>query len=195
VHKCGSPALPSGLHRNTITKIKIGRWVGDPRLLELIEAALSKAGVEFIEENGGGAGVRLKKPPKKHLIGQGRYQPDIRHLVESCDLRFFTKRTQFESAVPQSLKKSPGCGPGGDQRRLEADAWILKPGDCFREPCACVSIHPCASPGLKAIDVLNTIRVESDARPNWLEKRNVPTRLRYRAISAWSSRKNVGAGC
>jgi DNA-binding XRE family transcriptional regulator len=32
---------------------------------EKIETALGKAGIEFIEENGGGAGVRLRKPPKK----------------------------------------------------------------------------------------------------------------------------------
>jgi transcriptional regulator with XRE-family HTH domain len=30
-----------------------------------IEAALGKAGIEFIDENGGGAGVRLKKSFKK----------------------------------------------------------------------------------------------------------------------------------
>jgi len=30
-----------------------------------IEAALGKAGIEFIDENGGGPGVRLKKPLKK----------------------------------------------------------------------------------------------------------------------------------
>jgi transcriptional regulator with XRE-family HTH domain len=30
-----------------------------------IEAALEKAGIEFIDENGGGPGVRLKKAPKK----------------------------------------------------------------------------------------------------------------------------------
>jgi hypothetical protein len=30
-----------------------------------MQAALEKAGVEFIAENGGGAGVRLKKRPGK----------------------------------------------------------------------------------------------------------------------------------
>jgi transcriptional regulator with XRE-family HTH domain len=30
-----------------------------------IEAALEMAGIEFIDENGGGVGVRLKKPTKK----------------------------------------------------------------------------------------------------------------------------------
>jgi transcriptional regulator with XRE-family HTH domain len=30
-----------------------------------IEAALQRAGIQFIDENGGGAGVRLKKPASK----------------------------------------------------------------------------------------------------------------------------------
>ncbi|MGY2995834.1 hypothetical protein ACVWWD_004641 [Mesorhizobium sp. URHB0026] len=32
-----------------------------PRTVEAIRAALESAGVEFIPENGGGAGVRLRK--------------------------------------------------------------------------------------------------------------------------------------
>jgi transcriptional regulator with XRE-family HTH domain len=55
----------TGLHRNTITNIEVGRYVGDPKSLEIIEAALRKAGVEFIDENGGGPGVRLKKLSRK----------------------------------------------------------------------------------------------------------------------------------
>jgi transcriptional regulator with XRE-family HTH domain len=55
----------TGLHRNTITNIEIGRYVGDPKTLEIIEVALRKAGVEFIDENGGGPGVRLKRSPKR----------------------------------------------------------------------------------------------------------------------------------
>jgi transcriptional regulator with XRE-family HTH domain len=35
------------------------------RTLEEIQAALEKAGVEFIPENGGGAGVRLAKRARK----------------------------------------------------------------------------------------------------------------------------------
>jgi len=31
-----------------------------------VRRALEAAGVEFIDENGGGAGVRLRKPSKKH---------------------------------------------------------------------------------------------------------------------------------
>ena len=33
--------------------------------LEVVRRAFEAAGVEFIEENGGGAGVRLRKPSKK----------------------------------------------------------------------------------------------------------------------------------
>ena len=35
------------------------------RTLTMLRRALEKAGIEFISENGGGAGVRLAKPSKK----------------------------------------------------------------------------------------------------------------------------------
>ena len=54
-------AAATGLHRNTITNIEVGRYVGDETSLELIERVLTKAGVEFLDENGGGPGVRLRK--------------------------------------------------------------------------------------------------------------------------------------
>jgi ribosome-binding protein aMBF1 (putative translation factor) len=55
----------TGLHRNTINNIEVGRYAGDQRTLELIEKTLRSAGVEFIDENGGGPGVRLRKSPKQ----------------------------------------------------------------------------------------------------------------------------------
>jgi transcriptional regulator with XRE-family HTH domain len=58
-------AEATGLHRNTITNIEVGRYAGDQKTLEIIEAVLRRAGVEFIDENGGGAGVRMKKSLKK----------------------------------------------------------------------------------------------------------------------------------
>jgi transcriptional regulator with XRE-family HTH domain len=57
-------AEATGLHRNTITNIEISRYAGDQKSLERIEAVLRKAGVEFIDENGGGPGVRLRKPAR-----------------------------------------------------------------------------------------------------------------------------------
>jgi transcriptional regulator with XRE-family HTH domain len=55
-------AAATGLHRNTITNIEVGRYAGDPATLNLIKEVLVREGVEFIDENGGGPGVRLRKP-------------------------------------------------------------------------------------------------------------------------------------
>jgi transcriptional regulator with XRE-family HTH domain len=55
-------AAATGLHRNTITNIEVGRYAGDPATLTQIKEVLMRGGVEFIDENGGGAGVRLRKP-------------------------------------------------------------------------------------------------------------------------------------
>jgi DNA-binding XRE family transcriptional regulator len=55
-------AEATGLHRNTITNIEVGRYAGEPETLDLIRRVLSREGVIFIEENGGGAGVRLRRP-------------------------------------------------------------------------------------------------------------------------------------
>jgi len=54
-------AEATGLHRNTINNIEVGRYAGDPKSLEIIQRTLRVAGVEFIDENGGGPGVRLRK--------------------------------------------------------------------------------------------------------------------------------------
>jgi len=58
-------AAATGLHRNTITNIEVGRYAGDPATLNLIKAIFIREGVQFIDENGGGAGVRLRKPVKE----------------------------------------------------------------------------------------------------------------------------------
>jgi transcriptional regulator with XRE-family HTH domain len=54
-------AEAAGVHRNTISNIEVGRYAGDPDTLAKLKKALSKAGVEFVDENGGGPGVRLKR--------------------------------------------------------------------------------------------------------------------------------------
>ena len=54
-------AEATGLHRNTINNVEVGRYAGDPATLQKIEKVLVAAGVEFIDENGGGPGVRLRK--------------------------------------------------------------------------------------------------------------------------------------
>ena len=54
----------TNLHRNTISNIETGKYLGDEASLATIETVLRRAGVEFIDENGGGPGVRLRK--QKH---------------------------------------------------------------------------------------------------------------------------------
>ena len=45
---------------NTITRLEKGETL-QPRTVRAIRSALEAAGVEFIAENGGGAGVRIRK--------------------------------------------------------------------------------------------------------------------------------------
>lgn len=45
---------------NTITRLERGEALY-PRTIDTIRSALEAAGVQFIPENGGGAGVRLRK--------------------------------------------------------------------------------------------------------------------------------------
>jgi hypothetical protein len=53
-----------GIAPDTVTNLEIGRYAGDPETLAIIEQMLMKAGIDFIEENGGGPGVRLRRPPQ-----------------------------------------------------------------------------------------------------------------------------------
>lgn len=50
----------AGVHRNTITRAETDA-TGPGTAHAAIKAALESAGVQFIEPNGGGAGVRLRK--------------------------------------------------------------------------------------------------------------------------------------
>jgi len=56
-------AKATGLHRNTINNIEVGRYAGDPESLAAIERVLTRAGVEFT--NGDQPGVRLRKRGRK----------------------------------------------------------------------------------------------------------------------------------
>ncbi|MCI5110408.1 MAG: hypothetical protein MRY75_07615 [Marivita sp.] len=50
----------AGISPNTISRLERGEEL-KPATVQIIRTALEQAGVEFIAENGGGAGVRLKK--------------------------------------------------------------------------------------------------------------------------------------
>jgi hypothetical protein len=60
-------AEKSGVSEPTIARLETveGELGGRELTAGKIRAAIVAAGIEFIDENGGGPGVRLKKPPKK----------------------------------------------------------------------------------------------------------------------------------
>jgi transcriptional regulator with XRE-family HTH domain len=51
----------SGVHRNTISNFETSRYAGDPAKVAAIKNALESAGVIFVDENGEGSGVRLRR--------------------------------------------------------------------------------------------------------------------------------------
>ncbi len=57
-------ALSSQVGASTLFDFESGRRQPHPRTLAAIRTALESAGVEFIEENGGGPGVRLRQLSK-----------------------------------------------------------------------------------------------------------------------------------
>jgi transcriptional regulator with XRE-family HTH domain len=64
-------AKVAGLHPNTITNLEIERFAGDAKTWAVVEKVLVNAGVEFIDENGGGPGVRLRKPHR--IVSEDRF--------------------------------------------------------------------------------------------------------------------------
>jgi DNA-binding transcriptional regulator YiaG len=55
----------AGLGLSTVVDFERQRRQVSPEAVEAIQTALGAAGVEFIDENGGGAGVRLRKHQRK----------------------------------------------------------------------------------------------------------------------------------
>ncbi len=55
----------SKVTKSTIANFEAGKRTPYDRTLADVRAALEKGGVEFIAENGGGVGVRLKKVKRK----------------------------------------------------------------------------------------------------------------------------------
>jgi predicted transcriptional regulator len=61
-------AIVAQVSHDTITRLEAGQSV-KPATAAKVRAALESAGVEFIAENGGGAGVRLRKPAPAAIPG------------------------------------------------------------------------------------------------------------------------------
>jgi transcriptional regulator with XRE-family HTH domain len=54
-------AQSADVPKRTLARFELGEGSPHRRTVEAIRTALESAGVEFIAENGGGAGVRLRK--------------------------------------------------------------------------------------------------------------------------------------
>ena len=57
-------ALAAKVGQSTVRNFEAGRSMPVTNNLAAIKAALEAAGIQFIPENGGGAGVRLREPSK-----------------------------------------------------------------------------------------------------------------------------------
>lgn len=57
-------AAASGIHRNTISNFETGKYGGSDEAVSAMRAALEDAGIIFVDENGEGAGVRVRKSKK-----------------------------------------------------------------------------------------------------------------------------------
>jgi transcriptional regulator with XRE-family HTH domain len=57
-------AKKAGVTANTVTRIENGADAKQSTI-DRLQRALEAAGIEFIQENGGGPGVRLRKRPQK----------------------------------------------------------------------------------------------------------------------------------
>jgi DNA-binding XRE family transcriptional regulator len=93
-------AKATGLHRNTIVNIEVGRYAGAIDSLASIESIFRKAGIEFLPENG----VRLHEPKATRGIRLGTA---------------WTGAANVEKTLPYNMKKStPALNPlsGGQIR-------------------------------------------------------------------------------
>ena len=87
-------AAKAKVGESTVRNFEAGRTVPVANNLEAIRRALEAAGVEFIAENGGGAGVRLKKTAKS---------------VEELSQEIDTLEDKI-SSMPAPTKPSPEAG-------------------------------------------------------------------------------------
>lgn len=58
-------AEASGVPMRTVARLELGEGAPQRRTVAAIREALEAAGVEFIAENGGGLGVRLRTPARR----------------------------------------------------------------------------------------------------------------------------------
>ncbi len=66
----GELADAAKVGREIVAGVEADDSAADAPIMENVKAALEAAGVEFIAANGGGVGVRLKRPPPPPIPGE-----------------------------------------------------------------------------------------------------------------------------
>jgi transcriptional regulator with XRE-family HTH domain len=87
-------AEAAGATTRNLARIEAGETKPFPRTLAAIRSALEAAGVEFIAENGGGAGVRLRKGGAPHALRQR--PPDCVRLGQRMKTALVRRRRKIE---------------------------------------------------------------------------------------------------
>ena len=141
-------AKATGLHRNTITNIEVGRYAGDAATLAKIERVLRRAGVEFIDENGEGlecasesrCGSRLRtKTTNRHLrawAGSGaRRASRGRWRRPSWTMRLPDRSSGSTSPRFSRQAKKGGLVVAHDDPRVRAADEVAAIGSFDRESC------------------------------------------------------------
>ncbi|MEA3198529.1 MAG: hypothetical protein QOF32_2581 [Gammaproteobacteria bacterium] len=74
----------AGVHRNTISNIETGKYIGDPETLTTIKHALESVGVIFLDDDGGDSGVKLRKFQVGDII---RFRPQTKYRPSNVNAR------------------------------------------------------------------------------------------------------------
>jgi transcriptional regulator with XRE-family HTH domain len=65
-------ATAASVGLSTVRDLETGRRAVSAEMLDAIRNALESAGVDFIEENGGGVGARLARPASKRRAAKSK---------------------------------------------------------------------------------------------------------------------------
>ena len=99
------------------------------RTVEAVQRALEAAGVEFIAENGGGAGVRLAKPALA-AIGEFKEDCPVHESQPQSDVSLDRQIAEQETAIaeiPEHTEPSPEAGMAAmDKALAENDLIAMK---------------------------------------------------------------------
>lgn len=87
----------------TVTRFENGRSAGYPETLQKVRSALESAGVIFVEENGDGPGVRLRKDVSAKMVSLDEKVADVRRGPE----RDVDQMGVDQDEVARDTKRSP----------------------------------------------------------------------------------------